>query len=234
MENLTEVPEGLDRAEALRHSLLSTHPVLRGPTFVSALEGGTQSVNTWPVLAGDHAMLGAAIVLPDNPTIAPESLGNLFDNTEIEEALLLHVQVMTDEERDSIDDPVVREMVERARAASAGDVLALHGRMELRDPVTTAPPTPSATVRDPSAGEQEATFEGVTYRRGGKVMLRPGPDADLHARMLDGHPATIERIFTALDGKVHLAVTVDDDPGQELMRETNRFLFFFPPEVEVL
>jgi hypothetical protein len=29
-------------------------------------------------------------------------------------------------------------------------------------------------------------------------------------------------------------VTVDGVPGQELMRETGRFLFFFPPEVEVL
>ena len=29
-------------------------------------------------------------------------------------------------------------------------------------------------------------------------------------------------------------MTVDGDPGQELMRETSRFLFFFPPEVEVV
>ena len=29
-------------------------------------------------------------------------------------------------------------------------------------------------------------------------------------------------------------MTVDDDPGQELMRETGRFLFFFAPEVEVI
>ena len=26
-------------------------------------------------------------------------------------------------------------------------------------------------------------------------------------------------------------LTVDDDPGQELMRETGRYLFFFPAEV---
>jgi hypothetical protein len=29
-------------------------------------------------------------------------------------------------------------------------------------------------------------------------------------------------------------VTIDDDPGRDLMRETNRFLFFFAPEVEVV
>ena len=65
------------------------------------------------------------------------------------------------------------------------------------------------------------------------MRIRPGPDADLHARLLDGRSATIERIFTDYDGKTHLGVTIDGDPGQELMRETNRLLFFFAPEVEV-
>ena len=51
--------------------------------------------------------------------------------------------------------------------------------------------------------------------------------------MLDGRTATVERIFRDYDGRVHLGVTVDE-PGQELMRETGRFLFFFPPEVEVV
>ena len=46
---------------------------------------------------------GAAIVLPDHPQIAPESRGGLFDSTEIEEALLLHVQVLSDEEREEIE-----------------------------------------------------------------------------------------------------------------------------------
>ena len=55
-------------------------------------------MNTWPVLAStaDDVMLGAAIILPDHPQIAPESRGNLFDTTEIEEALLLHVQALSD------------------------------------------------------------------------------------------------------------------------------------------
>jgi hypothetical protein len=52
--------------------------------------------------------------------------------------------------------------------------------------------------------------------------------------MLDGRRATLERIYVDYDGRVHLAVTVDDDPGQELMRETGRYLFFFADEVEPL
>ena len=74
----------------------------------------------------------------------------------------------------------------------------------------------------------------MTFRRGGKVVIRPGADADLHARMLDGRTATIERIFIDYDGRAHLGVTIDGDPGQELMRETGRYLFFFAPEVEVI
>ena len=50
-------------------------------------------------------MLGAAIVLPDHPQIAPESRGSLFDATEIEEALLLHVHALSDDERDEIAAP---------------------------------------------------------------------------------------------------------------------------------
>jgi hypothetical protein len=52
--------------------------------------------------------------------------------------------------------------------------------------------------------------------------------------MLDGRRATIERIFTDYGGKVHLGVTIDGDPGQDLMRDTGRYLFFFAPEVEVV
>ena len=72
--------------------------------------------------AGDDAVLGAAIVLPDHPQIAPESRGGLFDSTEIEEALLLHVHALSDAEREEIErqDPAVREMVARAAAATPG------------------------------------------------------------------------------------------------------------------
>ena len=69
-------------------------------------------------------MLGAAIVLPDHPQIAPESRGDLFDGTEIEEALLLHVLALSDGEREEIaeQDPAVREMLERAlRPTPGGD-----------------------------------------------------------------------------------------------------------------
>ena len=240
VDNTTPAAGDLDRACALRRSLISTYPLLRlsAGRFVSPLESSCRSVNTWPVLATpeDDVILGAAIVLPDHPQLAPESLGNLFDSTEIEEALLLHVQALSDDERMAIErqDPAVSEVVARAAATTPDELLRLHGRVTVRDPMTREPPRPSAAVRDPSAGEPEAQADGRVFRRGAKVRLRPGPDADLHARLLDGRAATVERIFVAYDGRVHLGVTIDDDPGQELMRETGRFLFFFPAEVEVI
>ena len=239
VENRTEVPDGLGRAEALRYSLISTHPLLRvdGGRFISQLDAPCDSVNTWPVLASpeDDAMLGAAIILPDHPQIAPESRGNLFDNTEIEEALVLHVQVLSDEERAAIEqqDPAVREMIERASAVTSEELLRLHGRVEVRDPVTREPPRPSADVRDPTRGLPEVEVDGVLFRRGGSVVVRPGLDADLQARMLEGRSVTVERIYRDYDGRIHLGVSVDQ-PGQEIMRETGRFLWFFPPEVEVV
>ena len=100
-----------------------------------------RSVNTFPVLAtpADDTIVGAAIVLPDHPQIAPESRGGLFDSTEIEEALLLHVLALSDAEREEIErqDPTVRAMVARAAAATPADIIALHGRVTLRDSART-------------------------------------------------------------------------------------------------
>ncbi len=237
IENRTDAGADLDRAAAIESSLISTHPIVRieDGRFISQLDARCDSVNTWPVLASpeDDVMLGAAIVLPDHPQIAPESRGNLFDNTEIEEALVLHVQALSDAERAELEqqDPAVRDMIDRARHVTPEQLLKLHGRVELRDPVTREPPQPSAAVRDPTRGLPEVEVDGVVFRRGGQVVVRPGLDADLQARMLEGRTVTVERIYRDYDGKVHLGVSVDQ-PGQEIMRETGRFLWLFPPEVE--
>lgn len=136
VHNTAAVGAGLDRAAALRSSLISTHVVLRisAGRFISPLDSGRESVNIWPVLAGadDDAILGAAIVLPDHPQIAPESRGNLFDNTEIEEALVLHVHALSDGEREQAasQDPAVREMLERTLATTPAEIASLHGGLK--------------------------------------------------------------------------------------------------------
>ncbi|MFZ0041222.1 MAG: hypothetical protein WAK93_07945 [Solirubrobacteraceae bacterium] len=232
VHNTVEVDSGLDRAAALEDSLISTHVVVEisAGRFISPLEAGRESVNIWPVLASDDddAVLGAAIVLPDHPRISPQSHGNLFDNTEIEEALVLHVHSLTDAEREAAAsrDRAVGDMLERALALGPDDIMSLHGGLT---DVAVAPSPPST---EDVRGEQRATVDGVTYALGDTLILRPGTDRDPYDRMLDGRRATIERIYVAYDDRVHLAVTVDDDPGQQLMRETGRYLFFFANEVE--
>jgi hypothetical protein len=236
VHNTTDVPAGLDRAASLSHSLLSTHLVVEvsAGRFVSPLEAGLTSENIWPVLAGagDAAVLGAGIVLPDHPRLSDASHGNLFDHTEYEEALVLHVHSLTDAERAAAlaGDRVVGDMLERALTLGPQEIMALHtgltGTGEIA-PLPDACPDPDPDIK----GERMLTVDGVTYALGDTVVLRPGTDRDPYDRMLDGRRATVERIYIDSDDRVHLAVTVDDVPGQQLMRETGRYLFFFAHEV---
>ena len=187
------------------------------------------SVNTFPVLAADDdtVMLGAAIILPDHPQIAPESKGSLFDSTEIEEALRLHLLALCDGERAELQehDPALREMLERAIATAPRDLVDLHGRVTVSDPAPDG--------GDPRRGA------GAARRRRDRPPRRPRvlrPEVGKHAQdhLLTGRTATIERIYVDYDDLVHLCVTVDDDPGQELMRDIGRYLYFKPSEVEAL
>ncbi len=227
----------LDRGDALRRSLLSLQLLLETSAgrFVSPLDrkgefgemvDACEQVNAWPVLAapGDDAVLGAPIILPDHPQVAPESRVDLFDNTEIEEALLLHVHALSDSERDAIgtQDPAVREMVDRALATTPDEIMNLHGRLE------HVPPQEG----HPMAGEAEISAGGRTFRKGEKVLLRPGTERDVYDRMLDGRLATIERLYVDYEGTPHVGVTVDDDAAQQLFRETGRYLYFKADELE--
>jgi len=269
VRNTTPVPdaeaEGMERGDALRRALLSCHAMLgiSAGAFASPLENeglvgdavqACENVNAWPVLASpdDDAVLGAAILLPDHPQIAPQSNVNFFDNTEIEEALVLHVQALTDEERAAIDeqDPVVREMIEQAEGTTQEELLSLHGMMKASEegikfpewsepgmgiepgvepepPVRPPPPGPADT-----AGEDELVVDGKAFKRGGKVVLRPGTDGDPYDRMMDGRTATVERIYLDFDGKAYFGVSIDGDPMREILRDTGRYLFFFADEVE--
>jgi hypothetical protein len=242
VQNTTEVADGLTRTEALERSLLSTHVVVRcapGGRFMSPIappeEAATAvmtcaNVNTYPVLAtpGDDAILGAAIILPDHPQIAPESRGSLFDSTEIEQALLLHVLALSDGERAELEgaDPAVRAMIERAVRATPEDIMALHGRVTISDPA----PEADADVR----GEERMIVDGRTFVRGQHVVLRPEANRNAQDHLLEGRSATIERIYIDYVEQVHLCVTVDDDPGQDIMRDIGRYLYFKPTEVEVI
>jgi hydrogenase maturation protease len=77
---------------------------------------------------------------------------------------------------------------------------------------------------------------GVAVGRGSKVVLRPREGGDVFDRAVAGKVATVEQIHADMDGRVHLAVTVEDDPGQDMgvRRQPGHRFFFAPDDVEPL
>ena len=75
---------------------------------------------------------------------------------------------------------------------------------------------------------------GVEVGKGTLVRLRPSRRADAHDLFLAGLRATVAGVFHDVDGDEHVAVTVDDDPANEMLAWQGRFLYFHPDEIEVL
>ena len=73
-------------------------------------------------------------------------------------------------------------------------------------------------------------------RPGDRVRLRPRGRADILDLALVGKTATISGIEQDFEGRVYLAVTVDDDPGRDLgeLRQPGHRFFFAPEDVEPL
>jgi hypothetical protein len=138
------------RDTALMRSLVSTHILLGAVDgrFVSLLEPpdnlrdlatSCQNVGAWPVLVGaegeQDTILASPIILYDYPQIAPESPGDLFDGTEIDEILALRILTMTDDEKREMrsTDERARKMLDRTETLPMEQLLKLHGTLrELR------------------------------------------------------------------------------------------------------
>lgn len=75
---------------------------------------------------------------------------------------------------------------------------------------------------------------GVELRQGDRVRLRPRQGGDVFDLALAGKAATIESLEQDYEGKIHLSVVIDDDPGKDmgLLRQPGHRFFFDPQEVE--
>ena len=125
-------------------TFVSTHTTLgvRAGEFVSLIDPpeelsesaeGCENIKTWPVLVGEEGdrstLLSSPIILYDYPQIAPESPGDLFDGTEIDQMLILNVLNLTDEEKEEMraSDPRGREILERCESLSPEELMRLNG-----------------------------------------------------------------------------------------------------------
>jgi hydrogenase maturation protease len=77
---------------------------------------------------------------------------------------------------------------------------------------------------------------GVEVKKGDRVRLRPRAGGDIFDLALAGQAAIIESIEQDYEGKFHLAVVLDDDPGKDLgmLRQPGHRFFFSLEEVEPL
>jgi hydrogenase maturation protease len=77
-------------------------------------------------------------------------------------------------------------------------------------------------------------IQGVQIHRGDRVRLNPNAGGDIFDLALKGKIAAIESIEQDYEGKTHVCVVVDDDPGRDvgLMRQPGHRFFFSPEELE--
>jgi hypothetical protein len=75
---------------------------------------------------------------------------------------------------------------------------------------------------------------GVEVSTGTSVRLHPSRRADAHDMFFADMVATVAGVFSDVDGEMHVAVTVDDDPATEALLAHGRYLFFHPDEIEPL
>lgn len=218
------------RDDALMLSLASAHVVVSitngqllsqtdPPEHLCDESAACQNTGLWPVLVGQPGtsdlMLGSPIILYDYPQIAPESQGDLFDGTEIDEILTLRILTLTNEEKEEArrSDERARRILERLETAPQEHLLELHGVMR-----------------------QIGHASGTALKKGDRVRLRPKKRADVFDALLEGKVAIVEAIEEDFEQQIHVAVVMEDDPGRDLgeLRQAGHRFFYGLDEIELI
>jgi hypothetical protein len=259
LENITPLHShaAAKRDEALPHSLVSAHLLLgiTGGEFVSMLEpreGYTEAVascsnlGVFPVLVGTEpertTMFCSPIILYDYPQIAPESEGDFFDGTEMDEMLTLRVLTLTDAEKEEMrnGDPRARKILERTENLTPEAMLKAHGVIRSLRPIRELSANEPFGAWNPfeetKAPPESVTVFGVPLSVGDRVRIWPQKNADIMDMALKGKVAVIEAIEQDFEDQVQFAVVLDDDPGREfgMMRQPGHRFFYSTEEVEPL
>jgi hypothetical protein len=191
------------------------------PPWAEGPARACKNTGLFPVLAGapgsDDLALASPIILYDHPQVAPESPGDLFDATEIDEILTLRTRTLTDDEKRQAraTDPQVARVIDRADALEGAAMERLHGALR--------------GVR----ADGEVTPRAIAA--GARVRLKPGPRrTDAQDLFLAGLTATVREVRRDVEDRPLYAVTIDDDPAAELSAWHGRYRYFYGDEVEPL
>ena len=204
IENHTEPGTALaTRDDGLRYALVATHALigLPGGSFISMTDhpewaaaevAACRNEGTWPVLAGPdecrELMLSSPVILYDHPQIAPESAGDLFDATEIDEILTLRTMALTDEEKREAraTDPRAADLIDRLDGLPPEMLERLHGAIRYLEPgggpvsrSDVAPGSPPVSGPFPGAPAIPATDEVPVFHTPGVPWWDPGSDSSV-------------------------------------------------------
>ena len=292
------------RDEALPTALVAAHVIMTvsGGAFISMTDPpewakpavtGCDNVGCWPVLAGPdggrQVMLSSPIILYDHPELAPESPGELYDGTEIDEILTLRTLALSDDEKleARATDPRAAALIDRVESLDAQAMQGLHGT--IRSAVHSgasgaghsgasgalhsgasgaghsgasgaghsgasgaghsgasgalysgAPGAgPGVPWWDPDADAavhpdtDSVVIGGLRIARGSRVRLRPGRRrSDAQDMFLAGRIAEVQAVLLDVEDHPYLAVSLADDPDEDIRISHGRFLYFMTDEVE--
>lgn len=268
-ENATPWSEGsAPRDVAMRSSFAGFHLLLVAedgafvslqdpPAWAGEAVSACENVRAWPVLAGeegdDTMLFSAPIILSDHPQVAPESIGDLFDATEIDEILSLRTMTLTEAEKREAraTDPRAAAIIDRCDGLGPELLERLHGAVRSLRPVAPVADTGAITPApqlfseglssddgawegwtDPTIpGEGSVEIDGVVIERGARVRLRPNRRSDAQDFMLHDREARVEGVYEDLEGRTYLGVTLADEPDADLLQGHGRYFYFFPDEV---
>ena len=259
-------PVPVVRDDALPTALVAAHVIatVSGGSFLSMTDppewakpavADCENTGWWPVLAdpggGREVMLSSPIILYDHPELAPESPGELYDGTEIDEILTLRTLALSDEEKleARATDPRAAALIDRVESMDGAAIERLHGTIRSFGPInpgqtqtsSTAPADydPSVPWWDPEADASvspdtdSVLIGGQRVARGSLVRLRPGARrADAQDMFLIGRTAEVQAVLLDIEDQPYLAVSLTDHPDPDLGIAHGRFLYFMPDEVE--
>ncbi|MHB1535165.1 MAG: hypothetical protein ACYC1D_11285 [Acidimicrobiales bacterium] len=258
VENVTDWSgPAANRDDITRRALAAVHvlvavdggrfvSMLDPPQFAAAAVASCTNRGTFPVLVGDDVVLSSPIILYDHPAVAPESEGDMFDATEIDEILALRVLTLTDDEKREArgTDRRAAAIIDRCDAMGPEALGALHGTFRSIRPVEPEDGGQLGVNGELPWWEPEvdASFDpfsdtvdldGTEVGKGTRVRLHPGRRSDAQDVFFDGRSAEVAGVFHEVDGEVYLAVVVADAPAADLHQWHGRYLYFHPDEIEV-